>query len=507
MSSRCILAVDQSTSATKACLFDETGALLGRATAEHRQIYPQPGWVEHDPIEIIERTHQVIESVVAEHNIDEERIVALSITNQRETIVAWDERSGMPLYNALVWQDERGAPICDRLAADPGIVAEIKERTGLVIDSYFSASKLRWLCENAPESRVALASGKFMAGTIDAWLVWNLSGKTDFATDYSNASRTLLFNINTRRWDERLLHLFDLPGTIRLPEVRYSDESFGTYTFRSSGRRIPIVGVMGDSHAALYGHTAFSVGSTKATFGTGSSVMMNIGETPRVPPEGIVTSVGWGNGGSVSYVFEGNIHHTGDTLRWVRDQLGLFRDYGEAENRAVSVQDNGGVYLVPAFAGLGAPYWIHGVRAAITGMSRTATADHIIRAALESMAYQVSDVVNAMTRDAGVTLPAIMADGGASRNAFVMQFLADILGAPVEVGAIEEVSARGVAFVAGLQSGFWTDEDHLKNEVLPARVFTPQMGERHRDSLLAGWHTAIGQVFAGKSHETGIEER
>lgn len=495
MSPRYLLSLDQSTSATKACLFDESGEVTNRVTIEHHQYYPQPGHVEHDPMEIIERSHQAIEAVVQESGIEERSIAALGITNQRETVVAWDARSGAPIYNALVWQDERGTPICTALN-EGGATEELLNRTGLVLDSYFSASKLQWLVENVPACQHAADAGSLMAGTIDAWLIWNFTDREVFATDHSNASRTLLYNIKTQSWDPRLIELFNLPPSIRLPEVRFSDEDFGYYQFRNSHHRLPIIGVMGDSHAALYGHAGFSSGDAKTTFGTGSSVMMNVGPNVRSSPAGIVTSVGWGVEGNVTYVFEGNIHHTGDTVRWARDQLNLFADYTEAEERAASLPDNGGVYLVPAFSGLGAPYWAHGIRAAITGMSRNTTADHLIRAALESIAFQVADVLSAMADDGDFRIPAFQVDGGPAQNRFLMQFLADILGVSVRVAGIEEVSARGVAFVAGVATGVWKNSEELSALTRPAVVYEPAMMETERQALLAGWHAAVNQVLA-----------
>ncbi len=499
MNARYIIAVDQSTSATKACLFDERGAIVKRATVEHKQYYPQPGYVEHDAQEILENTHLAIFRVVTEAGIDTKAVAALAITNQRETIVAWDSESGKPVYHALVWQDERGTAACQALL-EQGAGEEIKKRTGLVVDTYFSASKLQWMVENAPQCARAAEAGTLMAGTVDSWLIWNFTGRSVFATDYSNASRTLLFNIEERRWDERLLELFNL-SSVRLPDVRYSDETYGRYRFRETGDEVPIIGVMGDSHAALYGHAGFEQGAAKTTFGTGSSVMMNIGPGFRSSPEGVVTSVAWGVGGEVSYVYEGNIHYTGDTIRWVRDSLGLFTDYGEAESRASALEDNGGVYLVPAFSGLGAPHWVHGIRAAITGLSRGSGADHIIRAGLESIAFQVNDVIETMLSGSKLTLPSLHVDGGPTGNRFLMQFLADILAVPIHVGGIEEVSARGVAFVAGAATGVWKDREALKRIVEPSAVYEPKMEPDRRDALLRGWQHALEQVLVKATKE------
>ncbi|MFW5976143.1 MAG: FGGY-family carbohydrate kinase [Alkalispirochaetaceae bacterium] len=499
MKARYIVAVDQSTSATKACLFDERGAIVNRATVEHKQYYPQPGYVEHDAQEILENTHRAVSQVVAEAGIDTKTVAALAITNQRETVVAWDSESGKPVYHALVWQDERGTAACQELLKQ-GAGEEIKKRTGLVVDTYFSASKLQWMVENVPQCARAAEAGTLMAGTVDSWLIWNFTGRTLFATDYSNASRTLLFNIDEGRWDERLLEFFNLPS-IRLPEVRYSDETFGRYRFPETGEEVPIIGVMGDSHAALYGHAGFDRGAAKTTFGTGSSVMMNIGPGFRRSPDGVVTSVAWGVNGEVSYVYEGNIHYTGDTIRWVRDSLGLFADYGEAESRASALNDNGGVYLVPAFSGLGAPHWVHGIRAAITGLSRGSGADHIIRAGFESIAFQVNDVIETMLTGEKLTLPSLHVDGGPTGNRFLMQFLADILAVPIHVGGVEEVSARGVAFVAGVAAGVWKDREALERIVEPSAVYEPRMEPTKRDALLQGWRNALEQVLVNAKKE------
>lgn len=495
MSRKHVIAIDQSTSATKACLFTATAEVRHRVTLPHNTYYPQPGWVEQDARELVEKCRTAIEKLVLDSRVPPADIVGLAITNQRETIVAWDEVTGDPVYRALVWQDERGHDFCSSIAeSDAGL--DVVERTGLVVDTYFSASKLKWLVENVPECSRAVAEGRLLAGTIDTWLIWNFTGGVVFATDYSNACRTLLFNIQTLSWDETLLKLFKL-DSVKLPEVRYSDATFGMYRFAHTDTEIPIVGVMGDSHAALYGQGGWSPGDAKTTFGTGSSIMMNIGTTNRKAPTGVVTSLAWGIGGHVTYVYEGNIHATGDTIKWVRDQLGMFTTYEEAEQRAQALQENGGVHLVPAFSGLGSPYWQHGVRAAIVGMSRGSKADHVIRAALESIAFQVSDVIRTMTDDTQTTFSTLRVDGGPTVNRFLMQFLADLLGMPVLVAEIEEVSARGVAFVAGLSEGLWSDEADVLSTINPTATYVPSITEGRRRVLLEGWGQAVRQVLAG----------
>lgn len=500
MSKSYIISVDQSTSATKACLFSDTAGILRRVTIEHQTFYPRPGWVEHDPQELLHNTRTAIESLVSESGISPAKVAALSITNQRETILAWDRETGEPLYRALVWQDERGTGICRSLNAD-GSAEDIAARTGLVVDSYFSASKLQWMMANVRECKKAAGAGRLLAGTIDSWLIWNFTDRKTFATDYSNACRTLLFNIKTLGWDKTLLKIFGL-DSVQLPDVRFSDETYGTFRFGSPEVEVPIIGVMGDSHAALYGQGGFSTGDAKTTFGTGSSVMMNIGPTFQTSPTGVVTSLAWGIGKQVTYVYEGNIHATGDTVRWVRDQIGLFKSYDEAENRAAALDDNAGVHLVPAFSGLGSPHWIHGVRAAIVGLSRGTGADHIIRAALESIAFQVDDVVRTMTEDDSLRLPKLHVDGGATTNRFLMQFLADIIGVPVRVAEIQEISARGVAFVAGIATGLWRGEHEIASLIRPAAEFNPRITVDRRRSLREGWQKALGQVMAGAdAHE------
>ncbi len=493
MTASFVLAVDQSTSATKAILFDETARPVQRVTIEHRQYYPRPGWVEHDATEILHNTVDAIVRVVREAGVAADRLAALAITNQRETIVAWDGESGEPVCHALVWQDERGAEFCETIKSG-GPATVIQQKTGLLVDSYFSASKLRWIVKNSEPARRALRSGHLMCGTVDSWLIWNLTGRKLFATDYSNACRTLLFDINRLQWDDELLEIFGLSG-IQLPQVLPSDGNFGEARIDPLSVTVPVRGAMGDSHAALFGHAAFTPGAAKCTYGTGSSIMMNIGSSPRRSPAGIVTSIGWGEGGTVTYVFEGNINHTGDTIRWTRDNLRLFNDYHEAEELAQSIESNGGVYLVPAFTGLGSPYWIHGIRAVITGLSRSAGRAEIARAALESIAFQIRDVIAAMTSGGAFTLSDLRVDGGATANHFLMQFQADILDVPIHVASIEEMSARGVAFVAGRRQGLWGSSEELIRLSVPAETCTPSMTSSVREDLVRGWRHAVDQTL------------
>jgi len=420
------------------------------------------------------------------------RIAGMGITNQRETIVAWDSGTGRPLYNAIGWQDERGGPYCDRLVGAGG-EASLRRKTGLVPDTNFSAGKLAWIVDNVEDARSALRAGRLMCGTIDAWLVWNLTGRRLFATDFSNASRTLLFDIGELAWDGELIGLFGLEG-VRLPEALPSDGDFGEAAFE--GFSLPIGAVLGDSHAALYGQGGFERGSAKATYGTGSSVMLNVGPEALKPPAGIVTSVGWASQGRVNYVYEGNIRSSGDTLRWVREDLGLFGSYEEAESLAASLRDSGGVYLVPAFSGMGAPHWVQGARASISGISRGTGRAHIVRAALESIAYQVADVLAAM-QTGGVALRELRVDGGASSNSLLMQFQSDILGTRLRVASTPDVSARGAAFMAGLRRALWRDEAELSALAQPAAEYLPSMDGERREALVAGWKAALGRTFHG----------
>jgi glycerol kinase len=493
LSERFVVAVDQSTSATKAFLFGPDGRPASSVGLPHAQSYPRPGWVEHDPMAILANTRSAIEGLVRDSGVAKDALAALGITNQRETIVAWDEKSGEPVYRALVWQDERGAPYCDRVKAS-GSSSELRRKTGLVADTNFSAGKLAWLVDNVDAARSALRAGRLMCGTIDAWLVWNLTGRKVFATDWSNASRTLLFDIGKLAWDEGLIELFGLKG-IRLPEARSSDSGFGIARF--DGFSLPIASVMGDSHAALYGQGGFEAGSAKATYGTGSSVMLNSGYDPPTPPEGIVASVGFGRKGRANYVLEGNIRSSGDTLRWVGEELGLFSSLQEAETMAAALLDSGGVYLVPAFSGLGAPHWKSGTRAVICGLARSSGRAQIIRAAFESIAYQVVDVAAAMAAGAQSGVRELRVDGAPTSNAFLMQFQADILGASLRVASIPDVSARGAAFMAGLSAGLWKDEAELALLASPAAEYSPKMGDREREALLGGWDAALERTLLG----------
>jgi glycerol kinase len=496
MENEYILAIDQGTSATKAILFSSTGRLVHRCNIVHGQFYPRPGWVEQDPEEIYTNTLRAIHNVLRESGVTQDNVAAIAISNQRETSVVWDRDTGMPVYNAIVWQCRRGHDICRRLE-NQGLGQLVQEKTGLVLSPYFSASKISWILDNVQGSRKRAEEGKLLCGNIDAWLIWKLTGGKIHATDYSNASRTQLFDINRLLWDEDLLEAFNIPGCM-LPEVKSSNGLFG-YTDKNEGftREIPICGVMGDSHAALFGQSCVEKGMTKATYGTGSSIMMNIGTKPSFSRNGIVTSLAWGMDGIVNYVFEGNINCTGDTIRWLVEDLELITDPREAGKLASSVNGNGGVYLVPAFAGLSAPYWDSRARAAITGMTRDTKKAHVVRAAEESIAYQIKDIIDLMRDESGADLKELLVDGGPTRDNFLMQFQADILEIPVARNRIEELSAIGSAYMAGLSMGIWSSIGEIKALRDSDTVFYSRMEHSERESLYKGWKDAVNRTLSG----------
>ena len=487
-----ILAVDQSTSATKVMLFDYKANLADRITLPHKQHYPAPDFAEHDPEEIFENTRKGLTEIISKNRMNTIDIAAVSITNQRETAMIWDKTTGKPVSNAIVWQCQRGKPFCDKLRQD-GYGPYILEKTGLIIDPYFSASKLHWIMNNVKGVKEKATKGNLLLGTMDSWLLWKLTAGKIHATDFSNACRTMLFNINTLTWDEGLASLFHLiPGM--LPEIRFSDQVFG-YTDPSVvfDRPLPVAGLLGDSHAALFGQNCFESGMAKASYGTGSSIMMNIGDKFLLPPEGLVTSVGWGRSGTVVYVFEGNIHCTGDTISWLVNDAELIKTAGESEILANSVPDNNQVYFVPSFVGLGAPYWNNEARACISGMSRSTKKAHIVRAALESIAYQVKDLIDIMIANSRIPFRELRVDGGATRNNFLMQFQADMIRKEVVRSNIEEISALGAAYMAGLAVGLWESIDELNTLRKPDMVFLPHMPDHERDMYYKGWKNAVGR--------------
>lgn len=485
-----ILVIDQSTSATKVMLFGRDGSLIKRVSKSHQQFYPQPGFVEHNPIEIFDNVLAGIEQLVEESFLDVSSIATIAITNQRETALIWDKNTGLPVCNAAVWQCQRGADFCANLRSE-GHSESIRKKTGLIIDPYFSASKLRWIVENEEGVRSKAKQGELLLGTMDSWLLWKLTSGKVHATDYSNACRTMLFNINTLEWDSELIDLFGLDASM-FPKVQFSDEIFG-YTSPEVllGHTLPIAGLIGDSHAALFGQNCFKPGMAKATYGTGSSIMINVGNEPKTAPEGLVTSIGYSMNKTIDYVFEGNIHCTGDTINWLKNELQLIGSASETEELALSVEGNNGVYVVPAFVGLGAPYWDNSAKASITGIGRDSTKAHFVRAALESIAYQVKDLIDLMIEKGGVELKQLRVDGGPTRNNFLMQFQSDMLSCNVARSSIEEVSALGAAFMAGLATGFWKDLDEIEALYRCDRTFEPQMVENQKNELYSGWEKAI----------------
>ncbi len=489
-----ILAIDQSTSATKAVLFDARGNILDRASRAHRQLYPQPGWLEHDPEEIWRNVLSVIREITRRHPKKISHLAGLSLANQRETVLVFDRKSGRPLHNAIVWQDRRGDPLCGRLRAQ-GRESFVRAKTGLKIDSYFSASKIRWLVENKPAIATALKNGQAVIGTMDAFLVHRLTGGAVFATDFTNASRTLLFDITGLRWDSSLCKLFKAPSGA-LPEVRESAAQFGeTDADGILPRRVPIAGVMGDSQASLFAQRCFLPGTAKATFGTGTSILLNIGGKFRPSKGGAVTALAWVHRGQPVYAFEGIINFSTATVEWMKNQLGLIRTSAEVEKLAAGIPDNGGVYLVPAFAGLSAPYWSPEARAAIIGMTAHTARAQIARAAEESTAYQVRDVLDMMRAGAKIKLQTLHADGGPTRDRFLMQFTADITGAELKVSEVAESSAWGAAMQGLLALKIYRSIDEFTKLPRRQKNFYPQMDPKLVEKNHAGWKQAVKRVL------------
>ena len=487
--SKYLMALDQGTTSSRCILFDRHGNICAKVQREFRQIFPQEGYVEHDATEIWASQMGVAVEAMMSIGARAEDIAAIGITNQRETVVVWDRKTGIPITNAIVWQCRRTAAYCDELKAT-GVEREIQARTGLLIDPYFSASKLRWILDHVEGARARAQKGELMFGTIDTWLIYRLSGGRIHATDPSNASRTMLFNIHTMQWDEELLRLFDIPMSM-MPRVMPSSGIFGYTDTALLGGAIPIAGVAGDQQAALFGQCCFSAGDVKNTYGTGGFMLMNTGEKPLLAKGGLLSSVGWQIGGQTRYVIEGSVFVCGAVIQWLRDGLGLIKSAAESERLARQVADNGGVYLVPAFVGLGAPYWDAYARGAIQGLTRGVTKHHIVRAALESMAYQTADVLHAMQTEIGVTPQALRVDGGAAANDFLMQFQSDILGLPLLRPKCVETTAWGAAALAGLAVGVYSSPEDIRAEWQVDRRFEPTLSDGERAALLDGWHKAV----------------
>ncbi len=484
-----ILAIDQGTTSSRAILFDQKGGLLSSEQQEFSQIYPRPGWVEHDPEEIWRVSLEVMRAVIYKSGISPEQVSAIGITNQRETTVLWDKKTGKPVSNAIVWQCRRTADICTSLK-EKGLEKVFREKTGLVIDAYFSGTKVKWLLDNVEGMRERAERGELAFGTIDSWLVNKLTGGKVHITDYSNASRTLMFNIHSLQWDDELLSILDVPRAI-LPEVRLSSQVYGKTIKDLFGTEIPIAGIAGDQQAATFGQVCFFKGMAKNTYGTGSFLLMNTGQEAIASRHGLLTTIGWGLQDKIYYALEGSIFITGAVVQWLRDGLRLVDEARDTEWMARGVPDTGGVYLVPAFSGLGAPHWDMYARGVIVGLTRGTTKKHLVRAGLEAIAYQTRDVVEAMEKDAGLKIQNLRVDGGAVENNFLMQFQADILGVPVERPRTTETTALGAAYLAGLAVGYWKDIDEIARIWRREELFQPTMSKEEKDRLYAGWQKAI----------------
>lgn len=484
-----IMALDLGTTSCRCIIFDKNGRICSAAQKEFTQYFPQPGWVEHDAEEIWATQTGLMYEAMSKIDITINEIAGIGITNQRETTVLWDKETGRPVHKAIVWQCRRTAGYCDELKK-LGMADFFRSKTGLVLDAYFSATKLRWLLDNAAGARERAEKGKLLFGTVDSWIIWKLTGGKVHVTDYSNASRTMLFNIHTLKWDEEILRVLKIPQQI-LPEVKPSSHVYGYTDSKLFGREVPIAGAGGDQQCALFGQTCFERGEVKNTYGTGGFMLMNTGTAPVNSHNGLVTTIAWGVDDKVEYALEGSIFVAGAAVQWLRDELGLIRDAAESEVLAKSVPDANGCYVVPAFVGLGAPYWDQYARGAIVGLTRGVNRNHIVRATLESIAYQVNDVLMAMQEDSGMPITSLRVDGGACDNDFLMQFQADILNTPVVRPYCIETTAMGAAYLAGLAVGYRrSKEEILANHVIAAE-FKPQMGQAKRESLLQGWHNAV----------------
>lgn len=486
-----ILALDQGTTSSRAIVFDHAGKMAGVAQEEFTQIFPQPGWVEHDPMEIWESQLAVLNEALANSGLKAEDLAAIGITNQRETAVAWDRNTGEPLCNAIVWQDRRTASFCDELKSR-GMNGMIRDKTGLVIDAYFSATKWKWMLENIPGAREKAGRGELALGTIDSWLIWKLTEGKVYVTDVTNASRTMLFNIHTLEWDSELLDIFGIPLDV-LPDVRSSSEVYGEVSEAIMQSPVPIAGIAGDQQAATFGQMCLSPGSVKNTYGTGCFILCNTGEKPVQSENNLITTIAWQLNGKTIYALEGSIFIAGAVVQWLRDGLGLIKSSSEIEELAESVEDNGGVYFVPAFTGLGAPYWDPYARGMIAGLTRGVSSGHIARAALESIAFQVKDVMTAMEEDAGINIGELKVDGGAVVNNLLMQFQADLIGIPVIRPETTETTALGAAYLAGLAVGFWQGIEEIESHWKADRTFTSAIDKAEQDKLMSGWAKAVGR--------------
>ena len=493
MKSKSILSIDQGTTSSRAIVFNHQGLIAGAAQKEFKQIFPKPGWVEHDPAEIWSSQIQVVHEALDNAAIGPGDLAGIGITNQRETAVAWDRKTGKPICNAIVWQDRRTAGMCDEIRSR-GVSEMIREKTGLVIDAYFSATKWRWILENIPGAGKKAVSGELVFGTVDSWLIWNLTGGRIHVTDVTNASRTMLFNIQTLSWDPELLQLFGIPLDA-LPQVRSSSELFGMTAKEVLQVEVPIAGIAGDQQAATFGQMCLEPGSVKSTYGTGCFILCNTGSKPVLSQNNLVTTVAWQLGGNTTYALEGSIFTGGAVIQWLRDGLGLIKTSSEVEELAKTVPDNGGVYFAPAFTGLGAPHWDPYARGIIGGLTRGSTAGHLARAALESIAFQVFDVVHAMEDDAGIKIRELKVDGGAVVNDLLMQFQADLIGIPVIRPQITETTALGAAYLAGLAVGYWSSVQEISMQWKEDRRFRRKIPDESRMALMEGWHKAVHRAM------------
>lgn len=497
MEQKYILALDQGTSSSRAIVFDHEGRICATAQKEFPQHFPKPGWVEHDPKDIWSSEASVIAEAITALGINGLNIAGIGITNQRETTIVWDAETGEPVYNAIVWQDRRTSEYCDSLK-ELNLTGFIREKTGLIIDAYFSATKIRWILENVPGARDRAEAGKLRFGTVDTWLLWNLTRGECHMTDVSNASRTMLFNIHTLKWDEDLMKLFGIPMSM-LPEVHSSSEIYGYTKTTIFAHKVPVAGIAGDQQAALFGQMCTTPGSVKNTYGTGCFLLMNSGTKPITSSHNLLTTIAWKIGDTVNYALEGSIFVGGSVVQWLRDGLGIIKSSSEIESLAMTVPDNGGVYFVPALTGLGAPYWDQYAKGTICGLTRGTTAAHIARAALEGIAFETMDIVNAMEHDAGIKLAELKVDGGASRNNLMMQFQADILGTKVIRPKVTETTAMGACYLAGLATGYWDSLDDIKRQWNADKVFEPLAPAEKVLKLKEGWANAIGRTLTEDS--------
>lgn len=493
MEKKYILALDQGTSSSRAIVFDHEGRSCAVSQKEFTQYFPKPGWVEHDPMEIWSSEASVIAEAITKIGINGKNIAGIGITNQRETTIVWDAETSEPVYNAIVWQDRRTSEYCDSLKAQ-GLTDRIREKTGLIIDAYFSGTKIRWILENVPGAREKAEKGKLRFGTVDSWLIWMLTKGEVHVTDVSNASRTMLYNIRELCWDKELLSLLGIPESM-MPKVCSSSEVYGYTKTTIFAHEVPIAGIAGDQQAALFGQMCTEPGAVKNTYGTGCFLLMNTGEKLIMSRNSLLTTIAWKIGDKVNYALEGSIFVAGSVVQWLRDGLGIIRSSSEVEALASSVPDNGGVYFVPALTGLGAPYWDQYAKGSLNGITRGTTAAHIARAALEGIAFQTMDIVNAMEKDAGVPLKELKVDGGASRNNLMMQFQADVLGAEVIRPKVTETTALGACYLAGLAVGFWDSIDDVRSQWQVERKFTPAMTEEQVDAAKKGWADAVGRTL------------